>query len=97
MSKLKNHEEIKGLFQSWPESFSLRWKRNVSKDELYDLLDQKLQEAQTKEIEDKFFDWSPESIEAAWTFLEDNKIDFIDEPKTKEQKFSLLNNNKAKK
>ena len=94
MSKIKTCEEVVGLFQTWPTAFSARWRRNLSKDELYEILEQKLHDAQLKEIRDKFFDWDVESVLTALIFLDENQIEKIDEPtqakKFKTQKFKKV-------
>lgn len=79
MSKIKAYEDIAALFQTWPSSFFSRWKRNINKDELYELLERKLFEAQQREIADKFDDWSVDSVIEALVFLDSNQIKFIDE------------------
>lgn len=81
MSKILTYEDVAGLFQTWPKSFSSRWKRNLNKDELYEILEKKLHEHQQREIEDKFFNLSVDSIITALIYLDEHKIDHVEESK----------------
>jgi hypothetical protein len=70
-------EDIKGLFQTWPQAFRDRFGRDLGKGELLHLLLELRSVKEQEAIRNQFLDFNVESIDVAIKFLEDNSVDNI--------------------
>ena len=82
----RGEEEIKGLFQTWPEAFHAIFQRKITKQELIDYLSElkKLREAES--IRNQFQTFKPVEIDIALEVLNKHQFDAISESSPKSKK-----------
>lgn len=106
-------ERIQLLFQTWPDSFKLRFNRMLTKEEILKAITDRQKELEETELKRKFDEYSVEDLRLVRKFLDEKQIDNIltdvnapkykvfeeeiHKPKNEAQDISVKNINKSKK
>ena len=74
MATYKSKEEIDGVFQAWPEAFKNRFGREITKQEIKEVINDLLHKKETQSITTIFSDWDVESLITALNRLNDHDL-----------------------
>lgn len=89
-------EQISALFQVWPESFKERFGRNLTKQELFEAIQEHANCLELKEIHKKFELYCFQDLLRIQKFISDNEIEHIDPCLDKAQNYKQIDSIKSK-